>query len=44
VLTTIAAKNNGVGKTEFSACVTSSAEVTQAKASRAPERADFQDV
>jgi hypothetical protein len=40
----MAAKNNGVGKTEFSACVTRSAEVTLAKARRAPERADFHDL
>ena len=39
----MAAKNNGVGKTEFSACVNMSAAATQANASAAPERADFND-
>src|SRR5580704_12548559 len=41
VLTTMAAKNNGVGKTEFSAWVTRSAAATQTKASPMAERVDF---
>jgi len=44
VLTTMAAKNKGVGKTEFSACVTRSAAATQAKASAPAETADLNGV